>query len=148
MHETQVARALGFGPDEVLEERGVFPAMQPEDLATVSSLGEDPGRDEVLLTEEWLSDSELETRFSDDPRLTAALPSGGRVKRLDVDPRVIVFEEIERPTNSLGQVRMLRDGTWIMDTRSDPAALVIPNSRYQLVVWGEGGSVRLFALRS
>jgi hypothetical protein len=148
VHEAEVRRALGIGPEEILEERGIYPPPAGEDLAAAPTMGYRPGRGEVVLAEEWLSESELGTHFSDDPRLTAALPGGhGRVKRLDVDPRILVFEHVPPPTNSLGAVRIFGERIIVMDTRGKPAALVLPDGGHDLVIWGEGGNVRLFALR-
>jgi hypothetical protein len=145
--EARVLRALGISPDEHLEERGVYPPRASGDMAEVPTGSYQPGPEEVVLVEEWLSDAELEHHFSADPTLSAALPwRRGHVKRLDVDPRILLFEDLEPPANSFGPVRAAGSGRWIMDTRAEPAALVIPNRSHHLVVWGEEGVVRLFAL--
>jgi hypothetical protein len=146
--EARVLRVLGISPDEHLEERGVYPPREAGgDMAEVPAGSYQPGREEVVLVEEWLSDAELEHHFSADPTLSAALPSRhGLVKRLDVDPRILMFEDLDPPANSFGPVRSVGRGRWIMDTRAEPAALVIPNRSHHLVVWGEEGVVRLFAL--
>lgn len=104
-------------------------------------------RDEVELTEEWLDDAELATRFSADSTLAAALPGRhGRAKRLDIDPRIVVFEGTPPPTNSCGPTRHVGHERWVMDTRAHPAALVLPNAQHRLVIWGEAGLVWLYEL--
>lgn len=145
MHEQTVQRALGIGPDQVLHDRGIYQPPVGEGLTDAPALGRAPAND-VVLTEEWLTEDELEARFSSDTRLAAALPVG-RVKRLDADPRIVLFEDIDPPQNSLGPVMLIRDRTWLMDTRDQPAALVLPGAdQRSLVLWGEHGAIRLFAL--
>ena len=152
MLEDAVKRALGIGGGEHLQEEGVF--FPPDrdtarDLARLPNLAVLPGPGEVVLTAEWLSDLDLETHFSADGRLEAALPHRRcRALRLDVDPAVLVFEHLPAPTNSLGAVHPGgTDGCWIMDTRDGPAALVLPDHDHDLVLWGEHGAVRLYAVR-
>jgi hypothetical protein len=149
MNEVTVERALGIGGDEFLQEIGVFPAPAPDqEPDRVPRLDALPGPDEIVLTEEWLSAVDLEIHFSSDGRLEGALPGRvGRALRLDIDPSVLVFEHLPWPANSLGSVHPAGDGRWIMDTRGGPAALVIPDGDHDLVIWGERGTVRMFALR-
>ena len=145
VHEDTVQKALGIGPDQILHERGIYEAPVNEGLAGAPVLGRVPA-DDVILSEEWLTEDELRTRFSSDSRLAAALPAG-RIKRLDADPRIVLFEDIDPPQNSLGPVMLIRDRTWLMDTRGQPAALVLADGdQRSLVLWGERGAIRLFAL--
>lgn len=152
MKEADVQRALGLGGEDRLQEQGVYPPPDRDparDLARLPNLAVLPGPGEVVLTEEWLSDLDLETHFSADGRLEASLP-GRRLRalRLDIDPAVLVFEHVPAPLNSLGAVHPGgADGCWIMDTRGAPAALVLPDDDHDLVIWGEYGTVRLFAVR-
>lgn len=151
VREEKVREALGLSADELLQERGVYvPELREQgDLAEIPESEDEPDPGEVLLTQEWLDDDQLAEHFSEDPDLSAALPGArSRAKRLDLDPGVLVLEGLPRPANSLGQVRHLGADRWVMDSRREPAALVLPHDEQQIALWGEGGTVRLFALRS
>lgn len=152
VREAAVQSALGLGPDEQLQERGVYrpsldgelaqPPSGPERSATLG-----PG--ETILGPEWLDDEQLEHQFSADPVLAAAFPSGARVTRADIEPRILLLENIPTPTNSVGHVRLLGKNRWVLDSRGDVAALQLPypEDDHDLVVWGERGEVRLFTVR-
>lgn len=156
VREAQVRKSLGLNPNDELDERGVYPPHAPPDLPETPTRLEEkegPGAGEVLLNEEWLSDQELEEHFSEEPHVSAAIPrpveipaARARVKRLDIDSRILVFEQIPEPKSALGAVRAVRGGRWVMDSRSE-AALVFADQDHDVVVWGEAGTVRLFALR-
>lgn len=152
MQETKVLQALGLDPDESLQERGVFyPADHDDQLAQLPSgvpRGHDPGPGEVILTDEWLNNRELSEHFSADTLLQAALPqNGSQVKRADVEPRILLFEHLPPPVNSFGQVHYLGDGSWVMDSRGEPAALVFSHGDRDVVIWGQEGAIRLFSVQ-
>ena len=80
-----------------------------------------------------------------DANLSAALPEG-RVKRLDIDRRFLVLEDLPAGTRQCGRV-VRTNGKWWLDARGEPAALAIPKNGFDVVLWGENGDVRLYALR-
>jgi hypothetical protein len=143
--EHVVRRLLDLSEQDRLEERGVFPppAMQgmarpPSDAALEPS--------ELLLGEEWLDDEEMAGHFTEEPRIAAGLPRG-RVKRLLVEPRILVFEGTPVPRVLRGRVVHNRADTWVQDARDGPALLVFPADHHEVVVFSQKGDVRLFVLR-
>ena len=156
VREAQVRKALGLGQNDELDERGVFSPRDAPELAENppgAEKLEGPGNGGVLLTDEWLSDQELEEHVSEEPDVAAGIPrpraipaARARVKRLDIEPRILFFEQVPEPKHSLGAVRAIREGRWVMDSRRE-SALVFPDKDHDIVVWGEDGTVRLFALR-
>lgn len=129
--EEIVRETLGLGETDLLNERGVYHAPENEGEA---------------LPEEWLDDQALAERFVSADRLSAALGRGS-AKRLVIEPRVIVLEGIDEPTLKAGAVGRARGGGWIIDTRNAPAAIAVSAGDHEVLIWGEGGHVRLFELR-
>jgi hypothetical protein len=46
-------------------------------------------------------------------------------------------------------VSRLRRGAWVLDARGEPSAIAVPAAYHdhEVVIWGEGGDVRLYDLR-
>lgn len=143
--EATVRQFLQAGSNDRIQEVGVFPAPQV-DLAGPVALGTLPEGEELALSDDWLSVAELETHFSDEPKIAAVLP-GGRVRRLDVDPRILTFEDVAEPRVAKGPVRQIDQRTWILDSRKEPAVLSFGNDDREVVIWGDSGLVWVFLLR-
>lgn len=144
--EETVKKTLGLSDSDKLNERGVYRRPMTPDLVEHPS-GNDPvPQNEVLLSEEWLSNRQLEEHFSIDRDLNAALPQG-LCKRLDLDPRILVLEGISEPTRRVGEIKASGQDAWILDSREGPSALAVPQGDHELIFWAENGDVRLFALR-
>jgi hypothetical protein len=128
-----------------VEEIGVFrpPAIDLGRPTTVEGL---PEGEEYAAAQEWFSDADLETHFSDDPTITALLPEG-LAKRLDIEPRILTFEHLPPPKHVRGPVASAGDGRWVLDTRGEPAVIVLATAHYDLVLWGGSGELRAYALR-
>jgi hypothetical protein len=142
--EEIVRELLHLDPRDQLDERGVFPPPETADLATPP--GTAPLGDETTLTAEWLGERDLEQLFSADSTIEAALPSG-QVKRLDVDPRVLVFEGVPTDTTAVGAVVAAAENRLIMDARVGPALLAFSEADHEVIILGERGDLRLFVLR-
>jgi len=142
-----IRRALLLSSSDEIHEIGVFPAP-PVDLAgPYIAVGHLPEGEEIALSDEWLAERDLETHVSDEPLLAAMLPRG-RVRRLDVDPRIVIFEDIPHAEAVRGPIYRTRNGKWILDSRTEPAILILLSSAvHDLVIWGESGQVRVFAVR-
>lgn len=143
LSEMEVRRALGLAAEDSVQELGVF--IPPEvDWSGELPEARLPSGEELALSEEWLSDTDLEGHFSNEPTLTALLWRG-RAKRLDVDPRILVFENIPTPRWTQGRVTSF-DGRWVLDSRSQPAILELSNQHRELVFWGQEGKIRIYAV--
>lgn len=145
MYEADVRRLLSIDSEHRILEVGVF-RPPPVDLAGHVALGGLPEGEELAISEEWLSDDDLQAHFSNAPRLSALLP-GVRVKRLDIDPRILTFEDLPAPAATHGRVTQMSDGHWALDSRAEPAVIVIRRDRRDVVIWGESSEVRVFLLR-
>ncbi len=143
--EAKVRAALQLGPRDYIEEVGVFP--QDDRPPDVSSLGAEQTWEAAKrrITESDLVSLGAERKVSLEPRIGASLPRG-KAKRVDDVPGVIILEEIPVPKLVLGPVTRAPDGSWVADTRSDPAVLVMETGARELAIWGEGGRVRLFTV--
>ena len=146
VQEDIVRRALGIKDSEHLQERGIYHPPSRVELAQVPPSREPGAPSDLLLAEEWLSDSDLAEHFSEDSALAAVLPQG-TVKRLDIDPRIIVVEGLPEPTRRLGDIRSTGTNAWIIDSRDGPTALAVAQGDHEIVFWIDNGAVRLFALR-
>ncbi len=145
MREEKVREVLGLGDRDQLDEQGVFPPPRADDLAPPIP-GQGALAPGVVLGEEWLNEQEMAELFSDDPTISAVLPEG-RAKRLDVDPRIVVFEDLPEATATEGDVFPAGGRSLVMDARVGPAALVLPAGDHEVVLLGEQGDLRLFVLR-
>jgi hypothetical protein len=148
MREELVRQVLGLDEGDKLNERGIYPPPPSDELEPMPAGSDSPGRGEVILSPEWLEEHDAEEYFASDEKLAAALPRG-RVKRLGIEPRVLVLEDVPEPTVRRGQVSRLRRGAWVVDARGEPSAIAVPaaDHDHEVVIWGEAGDVRLYDLR-
>jgi len=129
--EQRIREILRLAPDAPVHEVGVFtpaPAIYEGGIAGID-----------------LPDLGLEDHFSEEPHVQPLLPRG-RARRWDVDPRVLVLEEIPEPVKTVGPVTRLGDDEWVIDTRGETAAALIDCDDHGLVIWGQAGQTRLFTL--
>lgn len=142
--EKLVRELLGLSPDDVLEERGVFPSP-PADRAFSEALGE-PAEAEGALSADLLVALGLGTEVMAAAELSAALPRG-IAHRFAVEPRVVELAGLPELTAIAGPVRRRTDGAWLVDSRRQPSALAMPADHGEVVICAEGGRLWLFRLR-
>jgi hypothetical protein len=142
--ERKLRAALQLGPRDRVEEVGVFPQPDREvDVeASYAGVAEEEGE---AMSSDLLVTLGIGRSASTEPRIEASLPSG-HAKRFDADPRVLLLEGIPTPKLVLGPVKHRTDDAWLVDTRRKPAVILLERDGAELVVWGEEGSVRLFAV--
>ena len=143
--EAEVRAALQLGPRDQVEEIGVFPQASPEVNARDSYAGEAEERGQEM-SGDLLATLGIGRKATVESRIDAVLPQG-HAKRFDSDPRVLLLEDIPSPKLALGPVKHRTDDAWLVDTRREPAVLVMEMDERELVVWGQNAEVRLFAVR-
>ena len=93
MNQDRLMREVtGTSKNAGIEEIGVFYAP-PIDFGRPVSTAGLPEGEEYAASDEWFSNADLETHFSEESRITALLPQG-HAKRLDIDPRILTFEHL------------------------------------------------------
>ncbi len=128
MNQDRLMREVtGTSKNAGIEEIGVFYAP-PIDFGRPVSTAGLPEGEEYAASDEWFSNADLETHFSEESRITALLPQG-------------------HAKNIYGAVAKAGEGRWVLDSRDEPAVLVIQTASYDLVLWGQSGAVRAFAVR-
>jgi hypothetical protein len=146
--EQAIRELLDLDERETVVEIGVFPSPSSEiaDADAAEGVGEERS---IGMSGDMLALLGMNEHWSVAPRIGPALPRG-RALRHDIDPRILLLEDIPEPIASHGSV--YRDGPerWLVDTRNDePAVLVVPveDDDARLVIWGAGGKVRMFSWR-
>jgi hypothetical protein len=127
-------------------EIGVFSPPPAEFLEKEAA--DDVGEEQsVGMSGDMLALLGLTEHWSVEPHIAPALPKG-RALRYDIDPRIVLLEDIPEPVMTHGSVYKDGPERWLIDTRNDDAAVLILPSQYnhgRLVIWGAGGKVRMFS---
>lgn len=142
--EKLVRELLGLSPDDVLEERGVFPSPSGE-FAFSQSLGDLDQNGGGGLSADLLAALGLGTEVIEAAELSAALPRG-TARRFAVEPRVVELEGVGELTAAAGPVRRRTDGVWLIDSRRQPSAVAMRADHGELVICAEDGRLWLFRL--
>jgi hypothetical protein len=146
--EQAIRELLDLDERETVVEIGVFPSPSSEIAEAEAAEGVAEERS-AGMSGDMLALLGMTEHWSVAPRIAPVLPRG-RALRYDIDPRIVLLEDIPEPITSRGGVVRDGPGRWLMDTRNDePAVLVLSgdDGHDRLVLWGAGGKVRMFSWR-
>lgn len=143
--EQAVRDALLVDEGDTVVELGVFPPP-PGEFAN-SEAAEGTGEEHsTSMSGDMLALLGLTEHWSTAQHIQPSLPAG-RALRHDVDPRIVLLEDIPEPLAVVGGVVKRGPRQWIMDTRSaEPAVIVVPHHDHErLIIWGANEVIRLFS---
>lgn len=147
--EAKIRELLELEDDQILVDIGVFPPP-PSELDS-SEAAEGTGEEHsVGMSGDMLAILGLHDHWTVAQRIEPSLPRG-RALRYDIDPRILLLEDIPEPTATLGSVHKNGGRGWLLDARAEePAVVVLPMEKNgdRLVIAGAQGNIRMFLWKS